>query len=151
MPAVLGRPLRHGVVAGLAGAVLSGAPSTCRALVAGDDPLVATRAAGRVLVPQGEGVRVLMAAGALHLSLSLGWSLVLTAVLPRRRTVTWGAVAGLGIAAIDLGLIGRRIPAIRGLAPGPQIADHVAFGMTVGWVLTRLTRPARPARGGQGG
>jgi hypothetical protein len=53
-------------------------------------------------------------------------------------------VAGLGIAALDLGVIGRRIPAIRALPQGRQWADHVAFGLTVGIVLRR--RRARAAR-----
>jgi hypothetical protein len=47
----------------------------------------------------------------------------------------WGALAGLGIAALDLGLIGRRFPRVRALPQLPQVADHVAYGATVGAVL----------------
>lgn len=76
-----------------------------------------------------------------HLSLSLGWALVLARVLPRgRETAAAGAVAGLGIAALDLGLIGRWFPRIRALPLLPQVADHLAFGATVGYVLERRRR-----------
>jgi hypothetical protein len=82
---------------------------------------------------------VLLAAAALpvHLSLSFGWALVLAVILPRRRTVAWGALAGLGIASLDLGIIGRRFPRVRSLPAGPQIADHLLYGATVGMVLDR--------------
>ncbi len=80
----------------------------------------------------------------MHLALSIGWAAVLTRTLPRGREPLWGAVAGLGIAALDLGVIGRRIPAIHTLPQGRQWADHVAFGLTVGLVLRR--RRARAGR-----
>ena len=41
----------------------------------------------------------------------------------------------MAIAALDLAVIGRRIPAIRALPQGRQWADHVAYGLTVGLVL----------------
>ena len=72
---------------------------------------------------------------AVHLTLSLGWAAVMAAVLPRRAEPAWGVVAGLAIAALDLSVIGRRIPAIRALPQGWQWADHVAYGLGVGLVL----------------
>ena len=57
--------------------------------------------------------------------------------LPHHAEPAWGAVAGLGIAALDLSVIGRRIPAIRALPQGRQWADHVAFGLAVGLVLQK--------------
>jgi hypothetical protein len=51
-------------------------------------------------------------------------------------------VAGLGIATLDLAVIGRRIPAIRALPQGRQWADHVAYGLAVG-VELRRRRAAR--------
>src|SRR5690606_22681560 len=68
-----------------------------------------------------------------HVAISSFWSAVLWVALPRRRTIAAGAVAGVAIAALDLGFIGRRLPAIRWLAIAPQVADHLAFGMVVGW------------------
>jgi hypothetical protein len=44
-------------------------------------------------------------------------------------------VAGLAIAALDLGLVGRHRPLIRALPLLPQVADHVAFGAVAGTVL----------------
>jgi hypothetical protein len=49
----------------------------------------------------------------------------------------WGAVAGAAIAALDLGVVGRRVPAIAELPSAPQVADHVVFGAVVGALLTR--------------
>jgi len=61
-------------------------------------------------------------------------------VLPDRRTVALGAAAGLAIAALDLGVIGRRFPRIRALSQAPQVADHLAFGALVGAVVSRRRR-----------
>ncbi|HEV3226699.1 MAG TPA: hypothetical protein VGZ52_07685, partial [Acidimicrobiales bacterium] len=57
--------------------------------------------------------------------------------LPRRRTAVWGAIAGLGIAAVSLPTFGRRRPAITALPQIPQWLDNVAFGLIVGWLLSR--------------
>jgi hypothetical protein len=46
--------------------------------------------------------------------------------------VLWGVLGGLAIAAVDLGVIGRRRPAIRALPLLPQLADHALFGAVVG-------------------
>jgi hypothetical protein len=84
-----------------------------------------------------------VAGAAAHVAISLGWGVVLERVLPRQRTVAWGAVAGLAIAGLDLGVIGRRLPKIRALPMGRQVLDHVAYGVVVGAVLIRSRR--RPA------
>lgn len=164
--------LRDVVVAGLAGGLVAGVPSTLYALATRSSPLEATVAAGALVLP-GERRRVVLMAAALpvHMALSVGWAWALAAVLPAvppemrpevpgRPTVTGttvgaaaGAVAGLVIAAVDLGFVGRRFPRIRALPMLPQVADHVAYGLTVGWVLTRRRarkpgsagRPRRPA------
>jgi hypothetical protein len=121
--------------------VLSGAPSTVHAVATGGDPWAATLAAGSVLLPhETRRGRLVFAAAVLHGALSLGWAAVLARVL-RRPSVVSGAVAGLGIAALDLGLIGRRLPGIRALPQAPQVADHVAYGVAVAVVLRRW--PAR--------
>jgi hypothetical protein len=130
--------MADGIAAGGVAAVLSGIPSTVIALARGDDPLEATVAAGSILLPRerGKGPR-LVAAVPVHVAVSLGWGVVLSALLPRRATTTWGAVAGLGIAALDLGVIGRRFARVNALPLGPQIADHVAYGIVVGEVLRK--------------
>ena len=129
----LSRAVRAGAVA----AVLSGAPSTLHAIAAGRDPLAATLAAGSILLP-GERRRshLLAAAVPVHLGLSFGWALVLERL--GVRTARAGAVAGLAIAAVDLGGGGRRFPRIRALPVLPQLADHVAYGIVVGLLLERL-------------
>ena len=73
----------------------------------------------------------------MHVTLSLGWALALAVALPEKRTTELGALAGLGIAALDLGAIGRRYPRIRALPLLPQIADHLAYGATAGAVIGR--------------
>jgi hypothetical protein len=127
-----------GIRAGAVAAVLSGAPSTAHALATRQDPLAATRAAGALLLPhETRAGRLLVAAVPVHCAISLGWGVVLAAVLPRRNTVVWGALAGLGIAALDLHVPGERTAAVRELAPGPQVADHLAYGVIVGAVVAR--------------
>lgn len=130
------RPLRDAVRAGLLAAAVSGVPSTLHALATGREPLAAAEAAGSLLLPgERRRTRLLAAAVPVHLGISLGWAIVLAAVLPRRRTVLAGAVGGLAIAALDLGVVGQRFPRIRELPLGPQLADHVAFGLTVAAAL----------------
>ena len=123
--------------AAVAGA-LSGVPSTMHAVLTGRSPLAAARAAGELLGRPG------LARGALvHAALSIGWACVLARLLPRRRTVLWGGVAGAAIAALDLAVARRRFPAVAALPSPPQVADHVAFGALVGLVLQVRSRRTR--------
>jgi hypothetical protein len=125
------------ILAGATAALLSGLPSTVHAVLTGRDPLAATRAAGTLL--PGRKHRPNAVAGVVaHVAVSAFWTVVLAAVNRRRRLgTTGGAVAGLVIAALDLELVGRGLPAIRNLPRAPQWADHIAFGALVGWLLTR--------------
>jgi len=134
--------LHDALPAGLVAALLSGAPSTAHALVTGRSPIEGALAAGTLLLPrERRPVPLLLAAVPVHLALSLGWAFVLAVGLPRRRTAAFGALAGLGIAALDLGVIGRRFPRIRALPQAVQVADHLAYGASVGAVLSnRRTR-----------
>ena len=119
-------------------AVLSGIPSTAWALRRGRDPLEATKAAGRIVLPDTTRTVPLLIAGAgVHAALSLGWTVVVARTLPRdagrAQTALHGALMGGAIAALDLGLARvvrhPRLRAIRELPLGPQVADHVAFGV----------------------
>ncbi len=132
------RPVADALAAGAVAAVVSGVPSSVYALATGRSLTEGTLAAGSLLLPREQRPAVLAAAAVpVHLTLSLGWAFVIEALLPRRHAVVWGALAGLGIAALDLGVIGRRHPRIRALAPVPQVLDHLAYGATVGAVLSR--------------
>jgi hypothetical protein len=127
------------VKAGLVGAAVSGLPSTVITLARRESLLDGARAAGAIVLRNETRTPVLVAAAVpVHLGLSLGWAAVLSA-LPRRGPVT-GLLGGLAIAALDLGVIGRRIPAIRALPQGRQWADHVAYGLSVGVVLNWTQR-----------
>jgi len=138
---------RASVEAGLVAAVASGIPSTAITLLRREDVLDGARAAGAIVLPGERRTWVLLAAAVpVHLALSLGWAAVLGAVLPRGREPAWGALAGLAIAALDLGVVGRRIPAIRALPQGRQWADHVAFGVSAGLVLRARRAPGAPSR-----
>jgi hypothetical protein len=91
-----------------------------------------------MLLPEEQRKSVLVAAAVpVHITISLGWAVMLTALLPRHRTVLWGAVAGLAIAAVDLGPLARPWPRIQALPLGPQVADHVAFGAIMGACIRR--------------
>jgi hypothetical protein len=134
------------LVAGAAGAVLSGAPSTALTFATGGDVLESTRAVGRAVIGDDRSdARLVLAGGAAHVAISLAWGALLGLVLPERRTVVAGATAGVLIAALDLGSSGRRLPAIRALDWRPQLLDHVAYGAVVGAVLTRR-RSSTPGR-----
>jgi hypothetical protein len=141
-----GELLADALVAGAVAALVSGVPSTLHAILSGSDPLEASMAAGTLLLPdERRASRLLPAAMAAHAGLSLGWAIVLGASLPRRRALPWSAIAGLAIAALDLGVVGRRFPRIRALPLLPQVLDHVAYATTVGCVLSRR-RSRRTAR-----
>jgi hypothetical protein len=98
--------------------------------------LEGARAAGKIVLRHEDRTAPLFAAAVpVHLALSLTWAAVIQRVVPPRAEPLYGAAAGLAIAALDLGVIGRRIPAIRALEQPPQWLDHLAFGLTVGLVL----------------
>jgi hypothetical protein len=116
------------------GAACSGIPSTAWTLARRESLLDGARAAGAIVLPRERRTPVLVAAAVpVHLGLSLGWAAALSA-LPRRGP-GWGLAGGMAIAALDLLVIGRRIPAIRALPQGRQWADHAAYGLSVGWML----------------
>lgn len=140
-----GERVADGIAAAVVAGALSGAPSTLHALATRRGLLDATAAAGTLLVPANASrpTRV-VAGGVAHAGLSLGWGVALAWLAPDdtrpTRAAAWGALAGLGIAALDLGTVGRRRPAIRSLPPVPQVLDHLAFGAIAGWVISRRRR-----------
>jgi hypothetical protein len=137
-PGGAGTVAADALVAGLAGAVLSGAPSTVVTALSGGSVLDGVLAAGSILLPREERPLVLAAASVpVHLALSVGWAAAMAAALPRRRTVPAAVAGALAIAALDLGVIARRFPRVRALPQGRQWADHVAYGLTVGVVIVR--------------
>ena len=143
------RAVADGVVAGAPAWALSGLPSTAWTLAGGGNPLVAVRAAGTLILSPDASPTALLAAGAgAHTIISFGWSTLLAFALPPSATVVVGAAAGLAIAALDLGLIAGRYPAIRALPTLPQVADHLAFGTLVGTVVAHRRSSVRrpPAR-----
>ena len=124
--------------AAVSASLFSGIPSTVHALVTRRDPLEASVAAGSILLPrETRRVRLLIASVPVHAALSLGWAVVLGYVLPRRNPIAEGSLAGIAIAGLDLGIVGRHYPRIRALPVLPQIGDHVAFGIITAIVLSR--------------
>jgi hypothetical protein len=117
---------RASVVAG----ALSGVPSTAHAVATRRPLLASVRAAGTLL-----GRPTLPRGVVAHTTLTVAWTTLLTAALPRRRIPAAGAFVGLGIAVLDLAIAQRRFPAIAALPPMPQVLDHIAFGALVGVVL----------------
>src|SRR5215217_4737548 len=88
------RPWRS-VEAGLAAAVLSGAPSTAVTLWRSEDLLEGVRAAGSIVVsPDAPGPLLLAAAVPVHLALSLGWAIVLERAIPPGRELLGGLLGG---------------------------------------------------------
>jgi hypothetical protein len=121
----------------LGAAIVSGVPSTVWAVVQGDDPLAATRAAG-TLIPGRRRRPGILGGVVVHVAVSSFWTTMLALAARRwRLTAVRGALAGLGIAAMDLGVVGRRYPAIAALDTHAQLADHVVFGAVLGHLLAR--------------
>jgi hypothetical protein len=106
------------------------------AVVTGRGVLDSARAAG-TLLPGRADRPGLIAGGIVHGVVSAFWGVLLGQFLPRRHTAAWGALAGLGIAAVSLLSVGRRRPAIAELPQTPQWLDNVAFGLVIGWLLSR--------------
>src|SRR3712207_6467659 len=111
IPAI-SRTLRVGLIAALS----SGAPSTAYAIATGRDPLEASAAAGTLLLgPARPRAQLVAAAVPVHAAVSLLWTIVLDATLPQRRRRLAGALAGLGVAWLDLVVVGKRFPRIAAL------------------------------------
>ena len=146
--AARGEAVADGLAAGAVAAALSGVPSTLHGLLVTGRPLDAALAAGALALPrERRRGRLLLAAVPVHLAISLAWGVVLALTLPRRHAVWEGMAAGLAIAGLDLGLLGRRSGRVRALPTLPQVADHLAFGALVGAVLSRRRARGRPAGG----
>jgi hypothetical protein len=119
----------------VAASVLGGAPSTVAALVtargsmggASRTQLEATRAIGTLVPPGRPGV---VAGTAVHLAISVAMAELLTRLVGTGRPLR-GAAAGLLMGLVNVGVIGRRYPAIRSLPLLPQLADNIAFGLVV--------------------
>jgi hypothetical protein len=130
--------LADALTAGAAGALVSGVPSTTVTLLRGESLLDGATAAGSILLPAERRTLPLVAAAIpVHLALSLGWAVPMSALLPRRATVPAAVAGALAIAALDLEIFGRAFPRIRALPQGRQWADHVAYGLAVGLVVRR--------------
>ncbi len=129
--------VRDGLVAGSVGAVLGSVPSSVYGVATGtlEKP---TLAAGSILLPDEQRAdRLAVAAVPVHLGLSLGWGVILAHLLPRRRPVTEGVMAGLTIAVLDL-TMGRYVRRrVAELPLAPQVADHLAYAIAVALTLSR--------------
>lgn len=132
-----GSVLRDGVIAGLAAGAIAGVPSGLHAVRHGY-VLDLLRAPGALMAPHAvAGVQLALTAP-VHAAISAGWGVVLARTLPRRGTAPLGALAGVGIAGLDIVVIGSRLPAIRRLPLWPQVADHVLFGAVAGALVAAL-------------
>lgn len=131
------RVLEGAIVAG----VLSGAPSICHAALT-ESPSAAiryavdvTRTVGTMIPPRRPG---LIRGSVVHGVISLGAAEILARTLPGRHSVLWGAVGGLLIGVVNLGVIAPRAFApLTSYALGPQIADNVAFGAVFAAIADR--------------
>jgi hypothetical protein len=124
---------------------VSGAPSTAWALATGGDPWEATRAAGAMLAPASAALPTLLAAAALaHVTISAFWAALLVPVLPARHAVLAATSAAAAIGVLDLFVIApRAFPEVAALAPGPQLADHLAWGASLGATVAWRRRRRR--------
>lgn len=135
------RDRRQIIEATAAASVLGAAPSTLAAFACQrdlrsvvDHLVDTTRTAGTLLPPGRPG----LVRGALaHTGISLVCGELLARTLPERHSSCWGGGVGLVIGLINVGLIGRRFPAVAALPLLPQLADNVAFGLSFAFVVDR--------------
>jgi hypothetical protein len=132
-------------LAWLLATLFSGVPSTLHALATGADALEATRAAGKMLLPQASDTRVLFTAAALvHPAVSVFWTAVFAVLLPRRHVAAWAIAGAAAVALLDLRAIAPLLfPAVAALPFWPQVADHLAWGALLGGTLQWRCRRAR--------
>jgi hypothetical protein len=122
-------------------ATFSGLPSTLYALHTGGSFRSAARyvydatCAVGTLVPPGRPS--FMRGAIVHVGISVALGEAFARTLPQRRSIVWGATAGLAIGVINVGMTGRRFPAISALPFIPQLADNVAFGVLFAAVADR--------------
>ena len=135
------RERRRITEAALVASVLSGAPSTLHALATTRSltataryALDATRAIGALVPPFRPG---LVRGAIAHVAISVAMAEVLAHALPRRRSLLAGAGGGLAMGLVNVGVVGRRVPPIRALPLGPQLADNAAFGLVFAAVADR--------------
>ncbi len=122
-------------------ALFSGLPSTVYALRTGGGFRSAVRyvydatcAVGTLVPPGRPGF---MRGAIVHLGISVALGEAFARTLPQRGSVVWGATAGLATGVVNVGMVGRRFPAIRALPIIPQLADNVAFGVLFAAVADR--------------
>ena len=138
------RDRRRVTEATLLAATVSGLPSTLHALATERSLRSAvvyvcdtTRAVGTLSPPGRPGLgRGLV----VHLAISMLCGEALARMLPRGRSVPWGAGAGFAIGVLNVGVIGRWFPAIRDLPLVPQLADNAMFGIVFAVALDRRDR-----------
>jgi hypothetical protein len=94
----------------------------------------ATRAVGTLVPPGRPG---LVRGAVAHFVVSVLVGELLGRILPDRHSVGWGALAGLAIGVVNVGVVGRHFSAIRELPLGPQLADNMAFGALFAAVVDR--------------
>jgi hypothetical protein len=130
------------LTAGWTATLLGGIPSTVHAIATGADVTEATRAAGAMLIPASSGVvELFMAAAVVHVAVSFFWAAILVRMLPRKHVLLWATAAAVVIGIIDLRVIAPRFfPEVANLSFGPQMADHLMWGASLGWALARRWR-----------
>ena len=134
------------VAAVLVATVVSGLPSTLFAVLADEDAMAATRAAGAMLVDADSPTATLVLAAALvHTCVSFFWGTILIFSLPRTHVVAWSVAASAAIAVLDLRVIGSLFPEVHALPFWPQFADHLMWGASFGAMLRWRSRQRPPA------
>jgi hypothetical protein len=135
------RDRRRIMQATAAAALLGGAPSTLDAFRRHRKmrPVVAyvrdaTSVVGTLVPPGRPGF---IRGAIIHVGISVLCGEALARTLPQTHSTSCGAVAGLAIGVINVGVIGRRFPAIRELPLVPQLADNVAFGVVFAAIVDR--------------
>jgi hypothetical protein len=127
------------IYAGMLAGIFSGIPSICYFLFLGIDWTHSTKALGLIFFDASQpGFFIYASAGIIHFTVSCFWSFILRMFLPRKNTIIWAGFAGILIAFFDLIIIARFIPTLANLDFYPQLADHILWGIIVGFIYNRM-------------
>ena len=136
-------PVKTTLIAALLAGFVGVVPSTLHTIATGGDWLESINAVAAIANVENLtiGWRVSVAT-AIHFAISLVWASALIAILPRRQPLLWASAAGVVIAVIDLLVLAPIFfPEVASLSFWPQLADHIAWGASVGTVRALRLSP----------
>jgi len=127
------------IYAALIAGIFSGIPSISYYISTGLDWTHSTKAIGLIFFDTSQSWTLIFGSATLfHFVVSCFWSFILRIFLPKKNQIILAGFAGILIALFDLKIIAPFIPSLANLDFYPQLADHILWGMIVGFVYHKI-------------